>query len=62
MSEGQDLLIVTSKLKKYVKAKGFNTAGTVAEILSNKVREICDNALENTKANKRKTLMEADFK
>ncbi|MDH4200964.1 MAG: hypothetical protein OEV66_11385 [Spirochaetia bacterium] len=61
MSEEKELLIVTSKLKKYIKAQGFNTAGTVPEILSNKIREICDNALLKTKSNKRKTLMDADF-
>ncbi|MES0489384.1 MAG: hypothetical protein ABUK01_05285 [Leptospirales bacterium] len=61
MSEEQEILIVTSKLKKYIKAQGFNTAGSVAEALSKKVRELCDNALENTKANKRKTLMDSDF-
>ncbi|MDH4262986.1 MAG: hypothetical protein OEV78_08080 [Spirochaetia bacterium] len=61
MSEEQEILIVTSKLKKHIKSKGFNTAGTVAELLSNKVRELCDNALENTKKNKRKTLMDSDF-
>lgn len=61
MSEAQENLIVTSKLKKYIKAKGFKTSGTVTDILSKKVIEICDKAMENTKANKRKTLMDADF-
>ena len=61
MSEEKENLIVTSKLKKYIKSQGFKTSGTVAEILSNRVRELCDSALEKTKANKRKTLMDADF-
>lgn len=59
----KDTLIVVSKLKDYVKAKGgMNTAGNVAEVLSEIVRKACDKAIENAQREGRKTLMDRDFK
>ena len=57
-----EVLIVTSKLKKYIKDKaGMNTAGDVAEVLSSKVRELVDQAIENAKNDGRKTVKDRDF-
>ena len=57
-----EVLIVTSKLKKYIKDKaGMNTAGDVAEALSNKVRQIVDEAIQNAQADKRKTVKDRDI-
>ncbi|MDD0853579.1 hypothetical protein HBN50_10740 [Halobacteriovorax sp. GB3] len=57
-----DILIVASKLKKYVKEKhGMNTSGNVMEMLSNIVRIQCDRAVEKAKLDGRKTLMDRDF-
>lgn len=57
-----DILIVTSKLKNYIKLKSeMNTAGNVTEILSDRVRSLCDQAIENAKREGRKTVMDRDF-
>src|SRR5687767_7719312 len=41
----KDMLIVVSKLKKYIKDRsGMNTSDAVADILSDHVRAICDEA------------------
>lgn len=57
-----DTLIVVSKLKSYVKAKGgMNTSGDVADELSKFVRVLVDEALHNARAEGRKTLMGRDF-
>ena len=57
-----EILIVSSKVKNYIKSKGdMNTAASVAEALSDKIREVCDKAMENAKAAKRKTVRDADI-
>lgn len=61
MSEGEVLLIV-SKLKKYIKEAGdMNTAGNVAPALSDKIRAMCDAAVESARSDGRKTVMDRDF-
>ncbi len=61
MSES-DVLVVVSKLKKYIKARAeLNTSGDVAETLSGIVRGLCDKAIENAKNDGRKTVMDRDF-
>ncbi len=57
-----DILVVTSKVKNYIKSKGgLNTAASVAEALSDKVRAVCDEAIENARAAKRKTVRDTDI-
>lgn len=57
-----EVLIVTSKLKNYIKEKSaMNTAGGVPEILSDRVRSLCDQAIENARREGRKTVMDRDF-
>ncbi len=59
----QDVLIVVSKLKAYVKARsGMNTSDGVIDVLSEKVRKLCDAAVEVAQADERKTIMDRDFK
>jgi len=59
----QDVLVVVSKLKAYVKARsGMNTSDAVAEVLSSKIRKLCDAAIEVAHADGRKTLLDRDFK
>ncbi|MEA1987293.1 MAG: hypothetical protein U9N76_07375 [Candidatus Marinimicrobia bacterium] len=60
MSE-KEVLVVASKLKKYIKEKGMNTAGNVPEVLSDIVRTLVDQAAENAKNDKRKTIKDRDF-
>jgi len=57
-----DILVVVSKLKAYVKARAdMNTSGDVSEALSEIMRRECDKAIENAKADGRKTIMARDF-
>lgn len=58
-----DILIVVSKLKKYVKARsGFNTSDNVLPRLSRLVRELCDEAIRHAGQDGRKTVMDRDFR
>ena len=58
----QDVLIVVSKLKKYIKDRAeLNTSGNVADALSGIIRTLCDKAIENAKNDGRKTVMDRDF-
>ncbi len=58
----RDILIVASKMKNYIKAKsGMNTSERVLEPLSDKVRELCDDAIERARAEGRKTVLDRDF-
>jgi histone H3/H4 len=60
--EKKEVLVVSSKIKKYVKGiSGLSTSAAVFEILSDKVEELCKKAIENAKNAKRKTLMDRDF-
>ena len=55
-------LIVASKVKNYVRAKsGMNTASAVTEAISQRVRKMCDHAIEQARRDGRKTVMERDF-
>ncbi len=58
-----DILIVESKLKNYIKEKsgGFQTSGNVKEKLSQLVRELCNDAIDAARAEGRKTVMDRDF-
>ncbi|MEO7036336.1 MAG: hypothetical protein ABI548_20500 [Polyangiaceae bacterium] len=59
----QDVLVVVSKMKAYVKARsGMNTSDGVTDVLSAKIRRMCDAAIEVANADGRKTVMDRDFK
>jgi len=58
-----DVLVVVSKLKAYVKARsGMNTSDAVVDVLSAKIRRLCDAAIEVAQADGRKTVLDRDFK
>lgn len=59
----QDILIVASKLKDYIRIKssGMNTSANVLDRLSDIVRLHCDRAIENARSEGRKTVMDRDF-
>jgi len=58
----EDVLIVVSKLKAYIRAKsGMNTSDGVADVLSDRLRELCDAAIEEARTQGRKTVMDRDF-
>jgi histone H3/H4 len=39
----------------------MNTAGSVAEVLSDRVRALCDRAIQNARDDGRKTVMDRDL-
>lgn len=58
----EDILIVASKLKQYVKDRfDMNTSANVIEALSHIVRRQTDRAIARAKGEGRKTLMDRDF-
>lgn len=60
--DGVEVLVVASKLKNYIRNKsGMNTSAAVMEALTKRVRELCDQAIENAKRDGRKTVMDRDF-
>ncbi|MEM7167511.1 MAG: hypothetical protein AAF581_18790 [Planctomycetota bacterium] len=61
MADGE-VLVVVSKVKKYIKEKsGMNTAGNVAEAISDRVRSLCDQAIATAQGDGRKTVMDRDL-
>ncbi len=61
-SSGGEVLVVASKIKNYIRAaSGMNTSAAVMEVLSGKIRALCDQAVANAKSEGRKTVMDRDF-
>lgn len=58
----QDVLVVVSKLKKYIRARsGMNTSDTVTSVLSDHLRKLCVQAIRHAAESDRKTVMDRDF-
>lgn len=58
----RDVLIVTSKLKAYIRARsGMSTSDRCVDPLSDAVRELADRAIEKARAEGRRTVLERDF-
>lgn len=61
-TDKSETLVVASKLKNYIREKsGMNTSAAVIDVLSNKLRRLCDEAVERAKNDGRKTVMDRDF-
>ena len=59
----KDILIVVSKLKKYIKeSSGMKTSDGCAAMLSDYVRKLCDRAVQNAAEAERKTVLDRDFR
>ena len=57
----KDILIVVSKLKKYIKDRsGMNCSDAVAEVLSDHVRALCDDSIRAAARDERKTVLDRD--
>jgi histone H3/H4 len=57
----REILIVVSKMKKYIKDRsGMNCSDAVAEMLSDHVRAICDDAIRAAARDDRKTVLDRD--
>jgi histone H3/H4 len=62
VEEKKEVLVVASKLKAYIKNKAqMNTSGAVMEVLTERVRRLCDEAIGKAQAEGRKTVMDRDF-
>lgn len=61
-AKSDEILVVVSKLKAYVKEQsGMSTSDAVAELLSDRLRRLCDQAIRNAQRDGRRTVMERDF-
>jgi hypothetical protein len=57
----RDILIVVSKLKKYIKDRsGMNCGDAVVEVLSDHVRALCDESIRAAGRDERRTVLERD--
>lgn len=57
-----DVLVVVSKMKKYIKDKaGMNTAASATAAMTKIIEHYCDKAIEKAKAENRKTVMDRDL-
>jgi histone H3/H4 len=57
-----EALVVASKIKKLIKDEaGLSTSSQAIDQLTNRVQVACLKAIDNAKADKRKTVMDRDF-
>ena len=57
-----EVLVVASKIKAYIKDKGdMKTSANVLEVLSDRIRALCDQAVESARSDGRKTVLDRDF-
>jgi len=57
-----DALVVTSKVKKFIKEKGeMNTSAETIDMLTKAVERLCEKGIEAAKADGRKTVMARDI-
>lgn len=62
MSDSKEVLVVASKIKSYIKNKGdMKTSANVLEVLSDRLRAMCDQAVESARSDGRKTVLDRDF-
>ena len=58
----KEVLIIASRLKEYIQARGeMNTSANVMDVLSDYIRVVTDRAIENARADGRKTVLDRDF-
>ncbi|MDI6760361.1 MAG: hypothetical protein QMD05_06005 [Candidatus Brocadiaceae bacterium] len=58
--KGQEILVVASKVREYIKSKGCLTAGELVPALSSKLHCCIDAAIARAKGNGRKTVNAKD--
>lgn len=57
-----DVLVVTSKVKKFIKESGgCNTSAETVAVLSKAVEQLCQKGVDSAKADGRKTVMARDI-
>ena len=58
----KETLVIASKVKAYIKeASDLKCSAAVIDVLFDKVRHLCVEAVKRAKADNRKTLLEKDF-
>jgi hypothetical protein len=58
----KEVLVVASKIKSYIKDKGdMKTSANVLDVLSDRLRSMCDKAIESARSDGRKTVLDRDF-
>ena len=62
MSDSNEVIVVASKVKSYIKDKGeMKTSANVLQTLSDRLRSLCDEAIENARNDGRKTVLDRDI-
>ena len=56
-----DMMVVTSKVKAYIKAKGCMTSSDAVAALNDQLAALLDKAVARTQANKRSTVKPQDL-
>jgi hypothetical protein len=57
-----EVLVVVTKVRKYIAEKsGMNTSASAYDALTEKIKRLCDRAIEEARAQGRKTVMDRDF-
>ena len=58
----EEILVVTSKVKAYIRARsGLNTSASLMDVLSDRIRALCDEAIQSAIKNERKTVLDRDL-
>ena len=58
----RETLVVSKALKAYIKAaSGLRTSDAVMDVLSEKLRDMCDRAIDRAQQDERKTVLDRDF-
>ena len=62
MSDENEVIVVASKVKSYIKNQGeMKTSANVPQTLSDRIRTLCDEAMENARSDGRKTVLDRDI-
>ena len=62
MSDSTEVIVVASKVKAYIKSQGdMKTSSNVLQALSDKIRSLCDEAIETARSDGRKTVLDRDI-
>jgi histone H3/H4 len=57
-----EVLVVASKVKTYIKSNGdMKTSSSVLTVLSDRIRGLCQQAIDNARNDGRKTVLDRDF-
>jgi histone H3/H4 len=62
MSDSNEVLVVASKVKSYIRTTAdMKTSASVLQVLSDRIRTLCDQATDNARSDGRKTVLDRDF-